>query len=116
MPTTGASRCAGWPDEMGEGEPLFERAERTGDARHPAARIEVAAAFPQLGGRACGLVGAGAGSLPRARGSRRLLGLHRGEAPLHSLRHLSVRAALAARAREPAPRPSVGTLRVARDV
>ena len=47
--------------------------------------------------------------LPRGRG--RLLGLHRREAPLHPVRHLSLRAALAAWARQRDPDRPVGVLR-----
>ena len=75
------------------------------DAAPALVALEDRAAVHRLGVPRRGLAARCQG-LPRDRG--RLLGLHRREAPLHPVRHLSLRAALAAGARDRPPDRPVG--------
>src|SRR5277367_2373985 len=109
MRTTGAWRSGEWRDEMGARKPVLELAERARYARHPVAGGALAAAVFRLGAAARGLAGAGPARLPRS--AWRLLGVHRREAPLHSVRHLSVRPALAPRAGDRAADIALGRKR-----
>src|SRR5207249_4023192 len=99
--TTRGSRC----DEVAARESVFGLGEHRADGCPHFDSLESNTAVRRLGISRRGMA-PGCEGVPRS--ERRLLGLHRREAPLHPLRHLSLRAALAAGARHDSSGLSLG--------